>query len=213
MHRVRIAAFLVVMAALSILVMPASAGALKLNFTVACVGNNVGVSYNSHQHLRFTTNPEAAVVREEPGYIEFAGPFTGTVTGTFGGGADMQYDFAPPSRTVSISCGSGIPQILDGRENSYDIGAPVVVYLKDGFVEIYAVDQADSEGVLWKKMGFADYLKFPVSTPAEPGLSGNSPTIGKPITVYHLEGRKFQLNTFYADGKEYIFRFELPQDE
>jgi hypothetical protein len=213
MHRVRIAAFLIVLVAVVVLVAPALASSDKVNFKVACVGSNVGVSYNSHLNLWFTTNPEAAVVRSGPGYVEFEGPFTGTVTGGFKSVADVQTFAPPPSRTVSVSCGGGIPQILDGRENPYDLAAPVVVYLNDGFVDIYAVDPATSQGVLWKKMGFADFLKFPVSTPAEPGLSGDSPTTGRNISVYHLEGRRFQVNTFYADGKEYVLRFELPQDE
>jgi hypothetical protein len=211
MHRTRIAAILVVLATLAALAAPVSAGGGGIGFKVFCVGSNVGVSYFSYLPVSFSTNPSASVVKTEPGYIEYQGPFSGTITGMYKSVTDIHTASLPLEFTVSISCGeAGIPQIQDGRENPYDIAAPVVVYLKDGFVEIYAIDPANSEGVLWKKMGFADYLKFPVSTPAEPGLSGDSPTTGRNISVYHLEGRKFQVNTFYADGKEYVFRFELP---
>jgi len=102
----------------------------------------------------------------------------------------------------------GVPcNIGDGRLNPH-CGAPVAIY--PGSYDIYAIDPATSEGDLVLHLSDEEIEAAGVPTTAPIVLDTvSNPFSGQPITVYRLTTGELQLNTYYADGKPYIVRWEL----
>lgn len=97
--------------------------------------------------------------------------------------------------------------IGDGRLNPH-CGAPVAIY--PGSYDIYAIDPATSNGDLVLRLGDEEIEAAGVPTAAPIVLDTvSNPFSGWPITVYRLTTGELQLNTYYADGKPYIVRWEL----
>lgn len=119
----------------------------------------------------------------------------------------------------SLSGGGGLFTVescllpeTDGRLNR-DLAAPVVIYQQET-VEVYAVMPEESEGEL--------VISFSLETLDAGGVAENSgqprvlatsvnPANGLPIDVYRLETGEFQVVTYYANGKPYIFRWHPDQ--
>lgn len=89
----------------------------------------------------------------------------------------------------------------DGRLNDDFCGYPVAIFWVDGSLHIYSVDTV-SGGL---SAGRGD-LTLDLSQLDLPACAVN-PYTGQPVCAYELDtwSGEIQINTAYADGKEYIF--------
>jgi hypothetical protein len=109
------------------------------------------------------------------------------------------------AETVSNECNN----ISDGRLNSspaLDCAAPVAVYWSDAGLDVYSVNPDNGDGVFTVRL-----------TQAEIDVAGEGNTLlaeianpytGDVVRVYKLAGGLIQINTTYADGKEYTIQFD-----
>lgn len=97
--------------------------------------------------------------------------------------------------------------LFDGRINDFqdrDVGAEVAIYL--GSIKVYAIDPANGNGSLAVDIS-SEHIQT-VGVPAEANVllgEGMNAATGYPIAVYRLTTGEFQINTYYHDGKPYVF--------
>ncbi len=87
---------------------------------------------------------------------------------------------------------------FDGRLNDDFCGYPIAVYRTADGYSIYAIDPDTAEGTLVFEVMSA-------SGEAQLLAEGVHSFTNQPIEVYLLANGDIQINTFYADGKPYIF--------
>ena len=85
---------------------------------------------------------------------------------------------------------------FDGRLNDDFCGYPIAVYRVSGGYSIYAIDPATGDGTLVLDTSEAGF--------EYPATAAHTFT-NWPVVVYELANGDIQINTHYADGKEYIF--------
>jgi hypothetical protein len=97
--------------------------------------------------------------------------------------------------------------LFDGRINDFqdrDVGAEVAIYL--GSIKVYAIDPANGSGSLAVDIS-SEHIKT-VGVPKDTNVllgEGFNTATGYPIAVYRLTTGEFQINTYYHDGKPYVF--------
>lgn len=94
------------------------------------------------------------------------------------------------------------------NQSQGDAGQPVAIY--QGSVDVYGIDPVTSQGVL--EVRVTDEQIEAVGVPSADEWSrllarGENRATGMPIEVYRLATGEFQVNTYYASGKPYIFRW------
>ncbi|MFW5772190.1 MAG: hypothetical protein ACOCZH_02620 [Phototrophicaceae bacterium] len=87
---------------------------------------------------------------------------------------------------------------FDGRLNDDFCGYPIAVYRTADGYSIYAIDPDTAEGTL-------AFEVMSASGEAQLLAEGVHSFTNQPIEVYLLANGDIQINTFYADGKPYIF--------
>ena len=113
------------------------------------------------------------------------------------------YKTSPP---VSSQISSFNPQDNRLNRSPGDAAAPVAIY--QGSVDIYGIDPSTSQGVL--EIRVTDEEIEAAGIPEQGSLllaEDQNRATGMPIEVYRLSSGEFQVNTYYADGKSYIFRW------
>ena len=99
-------------------------------------------------------------------------------------------------------------QPTDRRLNT-DWGAPAIIYFDDG-IEVYVIDDVSQKGVRLLNVSENDIEAIGIPNAGE-GFRhlGNiiNPSSGFSIDLYRLPSGAFQMNTYYADGKPYTFRW------
>lgn len=89
-----------------------------------------------------------------------------------------------------------------------DAAAPVAIY--QGSVDIYGIDPSTSQGVLEIRVTDEEIEAAGIPSVEQGSLllaEDQNRATGMPIEVYRLSSGEFQVNTYYASGKPYIFRW------
>lgn len=96
----------------------------------------------------------------------------------------------------------------DNRLNT-DWAAPAIVYFDDG-IEVYVIDDVSQKGVRLLNVSENDIEAIGIPNASE-GFrhlgSVANPSTGMSIDLYRLTSGAFQMNTYYADGKPYTFKW------
>jgi hypothetical protein len=123
------------------------------------------------------------------------------------------YGFPGDTVNVTVTCTAGptvtgCGNVTDGRLNSsaaLDCAAPVAVYWSDAGLDVYSVNPDNGDGVFTVRLTQAE-IDASVGTVLLSEIA--NPYTGATIRVYKLEGGLIQINTIYADGKEYTIQFD-----
>lgn len=100
----------------------------------------------------------------------------------------------------------------DGRLNN-DAAAPIVLYQSSGddyYIDAYAIVPDLSKGVLQLRLIQNQIEAIGIPSTGEHArllISDINPTTGFPINIYRLSSGEFQVNTYYPNGKSYVFRW------
>jgi hypothetical protein len=97
--------------------------------------------------------------------------------------------------------------VSDGRVNAYHCGSPVALYCVGEGIDIYGVDAETGKGTLLIRVlqDEIEAVGIPEGANATIAQAGN-------VLVSRLTDGKFQLNTYYSEGKPYIITWESCPD-
>jgi hypothetical protein len=141
----------------------------------------------------FSTNDQGSSWRTEANYLDFEISFNEAALSS-SPAADVIPAFNPNDDRLNRAAG--------------DEGEPVAIY--QGSVDVYGVDPVTSQGVLEVRVTDEEIEAAGVPSESEWGrllASSENRATGMPIEVYRLATGEFQVNTYYASGKPYIFRW------
>jgi hypothetical protein len=165
--------------------------------------NQDGMNIVVGQQSSFTLPSDASMKIELWYYSDPTAHINVTMTCTAGP------DVIPPAPGEEMTAGIPCDNVDDGRLNSspaLDCAAPVAVYWSDAGLDVYSVNPDNGDGVFTVRL-----------TQAEIDAAGEgnvllaeiaNPYTGDVVRVYKLAGGLIQINTTYADGKEYTIQFD-----